>query len=128
MNLSWFNSLNKPVFNPPAEIFAPVWGILYFLMFVSFWLMVYSNTNTDKKPAIIFFVIQLLLNFAWSPVFFYFHNIKLAFVIIVLLNIFLILTIIAFFKISKVSAYLLFPYLLWLLFATYLNFEFMVLN
>ena len=128
MNLIWYNSLNKPTLNPPAETFAPVWGVLYFLMLLAFWLMLYSDTNKDKKPAIILFVTQLLLNFSWSPIFFYFHNIKLAFVIIFFLNLFLILTIISFFKISKISAILLIPYLLWLIFATYLNFEFMRLN
>ena len=115
MNLIWYNSLNKPTLNPPAETFAPVWGVLYFLMLLAFWLMLYSDTNKDKKPAIIFFVIQLLLNLSWSPVFFYFHNIKFAFVIITLL-------------ISKNSGYLLIPYLLWLLFAVYLNFEIIRLN
>ncbi len=128
MDLIWYNSLNKPALNPPNWIFAPMWGIIYFLMFCSFWLMIYSDTNIDKKPAIILFVTQLLLNFSWSPIFFYFHNIKLAFVIIFFLNLFLILTIISFFKISKISAILLIPYLLWLIFATYLNFEFMRLN
>lgn len=128
MNLIWYNSLNKPALNPPNWIFAPMWGIIYFLMFCSFLLMIYSDTNIDKKPAIILFVTQLLLNFSWSPIFFYFHNIKLAFVIIFFLNLFLILTIISFFKISKISAILLIPYLLWLIFATYLNFEFMRLN
>ena len=128
MNLIWYNSLNKPALNPPNWIFAPMWGIIYFLMFCSFLLMIYSDTNIDKKPAIIFFVIQLLLNLSWSPVFFYFHNIKFAFVIITLLTIFLLLTIVAFFKISKNSGYLLIPYLLWLLFAVYLNFEIIRLN
>lgn len=128
MDLIWYNSLNKPALNPPNWIFAPMWGIIYFLMFCSFLLMIYSDTNIDKKPAIIFFVIQLLLNLSWSPVFFYFHNIKFAFVIITLLTIFLLLTIVAFFKISKNSGYLLIPYLLWLLFAVYLNFEIIRLN
>lgn len=128
MDLIWYNSLNKPALNPPNWIFAPMWGIIYFLMFCSFLLMIYSDTNIDKKPAIILFVTQLLLNFSWSPIFFYFHNIKLAFVIIFFLNLFLILTIISFFKISKISAILLIPYLLWLIFATYLNFEIIRLN
>lgn len=128
MDLIWYNSLNKPALNPPNWIFAPMWGIIYFLMFCSFLLMIYSDTNIDKKPAIILFVTQLLLNFSWSPIFFYFHNIKLAFVIIFFLILFLILTIISFFKISKISAILLIPYLLWLIFATYLNFEIIRLN
>lgn len=128
MNLIWYNSLNKPFFTPPNWIFAPIWGVLYFLMFMAFWIMIYSNNNISKRPAIIFFIIQLILNFLWSPVFFYFHNIQLALIIILLLIIFLLLTIKSFFKISKFSGYLLVPYLIWIIFALYLNFEFMMLN
>ncbi len=128
MELSWYNSLNKPFLNPPSWIFAPVWGILYILMFVGFWIMIYSNSNYNKKWAIVFFIIQLLFNFSWSPIFFYFHNIKLAFVIILLLLIFICLTTYSFFKISKLSAYLLIPYFLWTIFAAYLNFEYIRIN
>ena len=123
MDLSWYRTLNKPPLNPPSEIFAPVWAVMYTLIFLSF-----SITDADKRPAITFFVIQLLLNFSWSPAFFYLHNIPLSFIIIVLLLIFIILTIISFYKISKISAYLLIPYLIWISFAAYLNFSIMILN
>ena len=88
----------------------------------------YAKTDLNKKQAITFFLIQLLLNFSWSPAFFYLHDIKLSFVIIVFLVIFIILTIISFYKVSRISAFLLIPYLLWVSFATYLNFELMRLN
>ena len=128
MNLIWYNSLQKPLFTPPSGIFAPVWGVLYVLMFVSFLIMIYSDKNQDKKLAVILFSVQLLLNFSWTPVFFYFHNIKLAFIIILLLAILLVLTIVKFLEVSKFSGILLIPYFLWVIFAMYLNFEFMRLN
>ena len=121
MDLSWYRTLNKPPLNPPSEIFAPVWAVMYTLIFLSFSIFMFTKTDADKRPAITFFVIQLLLNFSWSPAFFYLHNIPLSFIII-------ILTIISFYKISKISAYLLIPYLIWVSFAAYLNFSIMILN
>lgn len=128
MDLNWYNTLNKPPLTPPAWIFAPVWGIIYILMFLSFFIFMSAKTDKDKKSGAGFFLIQLLLNFSWSPVFFYLHNIKLSFIIITLIIIFLILTINSFYKVSKISAYLLIPYLVWICFATYLNFGIMMLN
>lgn len=128
MDLNWYNTLNKPPLTPPSEIFAPVWGIIYILIFLSFFIFMSAKTDKDKKSGAGFFLIQLLLNFSWSPVFFYLHNIPLSLIIIILLMVFLILTIISFYKISKVSAYLLIPYLIWICFAAYLNLGIMVLN
>lgn len=128
MDLSWYRTLNKPSLNPPSEIFAPVWAVMYTLIFLSFSIFMFTKTDADKRPAITFFVIQLLLNFSWSPAFFYLHNIPLSFIIIILLLIFIILTIISFYKISKISAYLLIPYLIWVSFAAYLNFSIIILN
>lgn len=128
MDLTWYNTINKPVLNPPAEIFGPVWAFMYTLIFISFTTFMYAKTDMNKKQGITFFLIQLLLNFSWSPAFFYLHDIKLSFVIIVFLVIFIILTIISFYKVSRISAFLLIPYLLWVSFATYLNFELMRLN
>ena len=128
MDLNWYNTLNKPPLTPPAGIFFPVWGIIYILMFLSFFIFMSAKTDKDKKSGAGFFLIQLLLNFSWSPVFFYLHNIKLSFIIITLIIIFLILTINSFYKVSKISAYLLIPYLVWICFATYLNFGIMMLN
>ncbi len=128
MDLSWYDTLHKPPLNPPSAIFAPVWGVIYTLIFLSFFIFMFAKTDKDKKAGILFFLVQLLLNFSWSPVFFYLHNITLSFVIIILLLIFLILTIISFYKISKPAAYLLIPYLLWICFAVYLNMGIMILN
>lgn len=128
MDLTWYNELNKPLFNPPSYIFAPVWGVMYFLIFLSFSIFMFAKTDKNKKAGIGFFLIQLLLNFSWSPAFFYLQNIKLSLIIIILLLIFIILTIYSFYKISKPASYLLIPYLLWVGFATYLNFGLMLLN
>ena len=128
MNLTWYNTLNKPPFNPPSDIFAPVWGVMYTLIFLSFFIFMFTKTEKNKKTGIGYFLIQLLLNFSWSPVFFYLHNIPLSLIIIILLLIFLILTINSFYKISKVSAFLLIPYLIWICFATYLNCGIIMLN
>lgn len=128
MNLSWYSTLNKPPLNPPSKIFTPVWSVMYSLIFLSLCILLFTKTDTDKKLAITFFVIQLILNLSWSPVFFYFHNITFSFIIIILLLIFITLTIISFYQISKLSAYLLIPYLIWVTFAAYLNFGIMILN
>ena len=128
MDLTWYETLNRPPFTPPAWVFAPAWTILYTMMFVSLFLVIRKKTFENKTSAIILFLTQLLFNFLWSPVFFYWHNIKLAFIVIILLLIFLVATIAFFYRISKISAFLLIPYLLWICFAIYLNFGFMLMN
>jgi len=125
----WFNSLNKPSWNPPAYIFGPVWSLLYLLMGISLWLVWKSNKHSDKKEvAITFFVIQLLLNFWWSLLFFKFHSPALALVDILLLVLLILFTMIQFFPISKIAFYILIPYVFWVGFATALNYSIWVLN
>src|SRR5436853_2266011 len=73
---SWFETINKPPFNPPKEIFAPVWSILYLLMGIAFFIVWKSDApKDDKRQSFIFYSIQLLLNFLWSFIFFEFHEI-----------------------------------------------------
>lgn len=127
-NMDWFDNLNKPFLNPPDWLFAPVWTILYILIAISFLLFLKGGMNKEKRMPLIFFIIQMLLNFAWSPVFFGLENIALALVIIFLMWIFILLTVIVFFKHSKLAALLLLPYLIWVSFAFYLNFSYFVLN
>ena len=64
MDLTWYNTLNKPYFNPPAEIFAPVWTVMYTLIFISFVLFLNSKKTNNKTPGFAAFVIQILLNFS----------------------------------------------------------------
>lgn len=122
---SWYSGLVKPFFNPPNWVFGPVWTILYVLMGVSLYLV---WTRSPSRIAVTFFIIQLMLNFLWSFLFFYFKNPLLAFIDIILLLIMIILTIIQFYPISKTAAFLLIPYILWVSFATILNFSIYYLN
>ena len=127
-NTEWFNSLNKPLLNPPSEIFTPVWIFLYITIGLSLLLFLKDGFNKTKIIPIVFFSIQLLLNFIWSPIFFGMQNIRLAMIVIVLMWLFILLTIIAFKQHNKTSAMLLIPYFLWVSFACYLNFSFLRLN
>ena len=128
MNLDWYQTLIKPPFTPPAYIFAPVWFVMYVLILISYIMFLRTYTPESKVSANIIFFIQLILNLLWSPVFFYMKNIQLSFVIICLLLISIILTIISFYRISKPAGLLLIPYLIWVSFAIYLNYGFLVLN
>lgn len=120
---NWYADLNKPAFNPPSWVFAPVWTLLFIMMGISAYLV--WEKRTKKKgygAALILFTIQLGLNYLWSFLFFGLHSPFFALIDIILLWIFILLTIIKFFKISKSAAYLLIPYLLWVTFASGLNF------
>lgn len=127
-NFDWFLSLNKPKFSPPDWIFAPVWGVLYVMIFLSFVFFVRSGNLGRKILPIAFFIGQLVLNLCWSPVFFGMKNIELAFLIIVLLWVCILGTIWTFYSHSKTAALLLVPYFIWVSFALYLNYGYLKLN
>lgn len=128
---TWFPTLVKPFFNPPAWVFAPVWTILYILMGLSI-AIVWSNENVkkweNKKKAMFLFGIQLLLNALWSILFFGLCNPFLAFIEILLLWLLIFETIKAFEKIDTLASKLLYPYLVWVSFATLLNGSIWYLN
>ena len=123
----WYYNLTKPPLAPPDWIFPPVWSILYFSMLVALLLYLFKPAQ-NKKLGYIYFIAQLILNLLWTPTFFYLQNIVLALIVIILLDIFVILTIKSFYKVSKISGLILIPYLIWILFATYLNIGYLVLN
>jgi len=123
----WYNSLIKPPFAPPSWVFTPAWIFLYVTIFVSLILYVLAPAQ-DKKAGYIYFSIQLILNFLWAPVFFGLKNILAALFVIILLDIFTIFTIQKFYSVSKIAGGILLPYLFWLIFATYLNFGYLILN
>ena len=123
----WYYNLIKPPFVPPNWIFPPVWSILYLTLFVALLLYVFKPSQ-NKKSGYIYFATQLILNLLWTPAFFYLKNIVLPLIVIILLDIFVILTIKSFYKVSKISALILIPYLIWILFATYLSIGYLVLN
>lgn len=126
---TWYETLNKPFFNPPNWVFAPVWTILYILMGIAAGL-VWAKGFYHKwvKTAMYHFIFQLLLNGIWSVVFFGFKSPGFAFLIIIALLALIILTYKWFKIVSKKAAYLLIPYLVWVLFAAALNYSIWYLN
>lgn len=117
----WFQTINKPSFNPPSYLFGPVWTTLYILMGISFYIILQTPYTKSKKYALSVFFIQLLLNSAWSFLFFKYQLIGIAFIEIILIWISIICMIQAFYTINKKAAYLQLPYLLWVSFASILN-------
>lgn len=124
----WYDSLTKPFLQPPAWIFTPVWIILYGSLLVS--VIIYSITFTSKNKinGYIYFIIHMIFNLLWSPVFFYLHKTDIALAIIFIMDFTAILTVYKFFSISKISGFILLPYLCWISFATYLNIQLLILN
>lgn len=122
-----YSILNKPPLSPPSIIFPIFWTILYILMGLSIYLIMNSN-NENKYTARLIYYIQLVINALWTPIFFGLNKYFLAFLWILFLIVTVILMMSYFFKINKKSTYLNIPYLLWLLFAAYLNFGIFVLN
>ncbi len=126
---TWFVALNKPSFNPPNWLFAPVWTILYTLMGIAAGIVWAKGTHHIwVKTALYHFGFQLLLNTAWSIVFFGLRQPIWALMVIIMLMILLGLTIRWFHVVSRTAAYLLVPYFLWVCFATVLNYKIWELN
>lgn len=126
---TWYATLQKPSFNPPNWIFAPVWTLLFLLMGISLYL-IWSRgfKNKETKIALFIFGSQLILNILWSIIFFGLHNPFWAFIEISILWLAILLTTISFYKISKTAAYLLLPYILWVSLAAVLNFSILIIN
>lgn len=126
---SWYSSINKPSWNPPNSVFGPVWTTLYIMMGIALFLVWKSDApKLQKQNAIVLWVVQLAFNFMWSFIFFNQHQIGWAMADIVVLWFFILLTIIAFSKISKLAAWLLVPYISWVTFASLLNYSIWQLN
>ena len=125
----WYQFLNKPSFNPPNWIFGPVWTILYLMMGISLFLIWKEGLDiSGVKFAIIFFIIHLLINALWSFVFFRWHSPGFAFIVIIVLWLMILISIVLFNKINPTASLLLIPYLLWVSFASVLNFSIWKLN
>ena len=131
---SWYAGIVKPTLNPPAWVFGPVWMILYALMGVSAWLVWKQwdngspSTKLRVKIALAIFIGQLVLNTLWSIIFFGLHSPGGALIEIVFLWLAILATIVAFYKASPPAAWLLVPYILWVSFASYLNYSIWMLN
>jgi len=124
----WYASLNRPSFSPPNWVFGPVWTSLYILLGISFFLIWKEKASKERDLAIKVFSIQMLLNFAWSFLFFYFNLIGVALIEIILLWTSIAAMIYLFYKIKPVAAYMNIPYLFWVSFATILNAGYYFLN
>lgn len=124
-----FEAVNKSSLNPPNIVFPIAWTILYTLMGISM-AMVYTSagTITNKSYSIIFYALNLAFNFCWSLIFFNIKAYLLAFIWILILIALVVVMIYYFKKCKPLAAYLQFPYLLWLIFATYLTYSVYVLN
>ncbi len=125
---NWYAFLNKPSFNPPDYLFGPVWTVLYFVMGISLFLIWKSPTGKFRNQSLTIFIIQLLLNFAWSFIFFYFRQTGWAFVDIIMLWSLIVYMILIFYKINRTAALIQIPYLLWVSFASVLNAAIWILN
>ena len=124
----WYAGLNKPSWNPPGWVFGPVWSALYTMMGVAAWLVWQRGGVVAQRRALTWFVIQLALNAAWTPLFFGLHLPAIAFGEMLLLWAAIAATLIAFFGVNRVAAWLLAPYLAWVSFAAMLNFMIWRLN
>jgi translocator protein len=122
---SWYAGLNKPSWNPPAWIFGPAWTLLYTLMAVAAWL-VWKRAGFTRPLALYF--VQLVLNAAWTPIFFGAHELGWALIEIIALWIAIALTQISFFRVNRAAGWLLAPYLAWVTFATALNYTLWQMN
>lgn len=122
----WYSSLTKPEFTPPDMIFAPVWTILYLMMSIAIWLFYHSKNNETKTFYV--YYIHLIFNTTWTIVFFAFHKIELAIIILIILITLIINLILRFRRVNLVSSYLMIPYLLWCNFALILNVNLIVIN
>jgi len=125
----WYAVANKPWFNPPNWIFAPVWTTLYVLMGIALFLVWKSDAAMDiKKTALTLFAVQLVLNFFWSFIFFKLQQPGWAFAEIILMWLMILMTIWWFGKISSTAAWLMVPYICWVSFASVLNYSIWRLN
>lgn len=124
-----FESLNKPIFSPPAILFPIVWTILYILMGISSYIICSNKTDQKfKNRACYIYIAQLIVNSLWTLFFFRLNMILFAFIWLLLLIILVIIMITRFYNIKPIAAYLQIPYILWLLFAAILNFSIYLLN
>ena len=126
--LNWYKTLNRSSLTPPDWVFGPAWAILYLTMIISMFLILKDGNFATKIPQIGLFCVQLGLNLLWPDLFFSRHLIGASLIDIALLWVVIVFTIISFAKVSVLAAIIIIPYLLWVSFATYLNYKIFTLN
>lgn len=130
----WYADADKAPWSPPNQLFGPVWTLLYTLMSVAAWLVWRQRERIDVRPALTVYVIQLVLNALWTPVFFGLFPVVgpaalwVALAIILALDVLVLVTMLRFWPVSRAAAWMLVPYWAWVLFATTLNAAVAVLN
>ncbi|MGN6243669.1 MAG: TspO/MBR family protein [Motilibacteraceae bacterium] len=124
----WYAAADKPPWTPPDAVFGPVWAVLYVLMAVAAWLVWRRDGWFDARGALSLYAVQLLLNLAWSPVFFGAERLAAGLAVVVALDVAVAATLVAFARHSRAAGWLLVPYLLWCLYATSLNAGVLALN
>ena len=122
----WYSLLDKPVYNPPDWIIAPVWTTLYLMMTVAVW--IFWHTKNKNINTIYIYFIHLVFNTTWSVVFFVFHKMVLALITLIILIALIIILILRFKRVNMISVYLMIPYLLWCCFALLLNTSLIIMN
>jgi len=118
---TWYAGLVKPSFNPPDEVFGPVWTVLYVLMGVAAWRVWRSADRDTTRGPLTLFALQLAINLGWTVVFFGLHKIASAVATIVVLDVAVLVTMLAFRAVDRLAALLMLPYVAWVAFATVLN-------
>ena len=122
----WYSQLVKSNYNPPDWVFAPVWTTLYLMMTLAIWFF-WHTKNRDMKTIYVYFI-HIVFNTTWSIVFFVYHNILLALLNLIIIILFIIFLMFEFKKVSNLSFILMMPYLLWSIYALFLNINLLLLN
>ena len=122
----WYSLLIKPSYNPPDWIFAPVWTTLYLMMTIAIW--IFWHSKGKNMDTVYIYFIHLIINTTWSVVFFIFHEIFFALIILIILIFLIIILILRFRVVNMISYYLMIPYLLWCCYALILNMSLLILN
>lgn len=124
----WYAGLVKPAWNPPAWVFGPVWTTLYAMMAVAAWLVWREGGWKAQKRGLGLYLVQWALNVLWTPLFFGLHQPGLAFCELLVLDVAVLATLAGFWRVRRLAATLLVPYLVWIMFASYLNYTIWALN
>ena len=125
---AWFAALHKPSLMPPGWVFGTAWTLLYILLGLSLAMVLHARGAQNRNRALMLFALQLVLNLAWSPIFFAFHQVQAALSIIAAMIVVSVVMIFVIWRIRVTAALLLYPYLGWLMFASVLNYQILTLN
>src|SRR5687768_9926711 len=125
---SWFDALQKPAIMPPGWVFGAAWTFLYILLGLALALILHARGARGRGLALALFAVQLVLNYAWSPIFFAYHEVGLAFWTILAMIAISAVTALLFWRIRRSAGLLMLPYLAWLCFAATLTWQIGVLN